>query len=51
MANLSLFNPEGELEIFDKNSIMSSNTNSIFLGEKLKGMVYGSINQSSVNLK
>ncbi len=51
IANLALFDPEKEFQIFDKNSILSSNTNSIFIGEKLKGFVYGSINKSSVNLK
>ncbi len=51
MANLSLFNPEMEAQVFDKNSILSSNSNSIFIGKKLKGIVYGSINKSSINLK
>jgi dihydroorotase len=50
-ANISLFNPNKESRVFDKNSILSSNTNSIFLGEKLKGSVYGSINKSCLNLK
>ena len=40
-ANLSLFNPEGH-NTFTKESIMSSSTNSIFIGKELKGKVYGS---------
>ncbi|MFN2261990.1 MAG: dihydroorotase, partial [Psychroflexus sp.] len=41
-ADLSLFNPESSY-IFNKNHILSKSKNSMFLGEDLKGKVYGSI--------
>ena len=39
-ANLTLFNPESNFT-FEKNHILSTSKNSMFLGEKLKGKVYG----------
>lgn len=48
-ANLSLFNPEGH-NTFTKESIMSSSTNSIFIGKELKGKVYGSYSNTNLTL-
>lgn len=39
-ANFTLFNPEGEYE-FSEENILSTSKNSIFIGHKLKGDVYG----------
>lgn len=41
-ADLSLFNPEMSYK-FHRNHILSKSKNSMFLGEELKGKVYGSI--------
>lgn len=41
-ANLSLFNPEGKLEI-KKENLRSTSKNSMFIGQKGKGSVYGVI--------
>ena len=40
MANLTLFNPEGNY-IFSKENILSTSKNSAFTGKELKGNVYG----------
>lgn len=48
-ANLSLFNPEGEV-VFTKKSIVSKSLNSAFLGLTLKGKAYGIINQEQIIL-
>ena len=48
-ANLSLFNPKGDYT-FNKNHISSKSTNSIFMGSKLSGRVYGSINNNKLEL-
>jgi len=45
VADLSLFNPEIEYTFTEKN-IFSKSKNSIFLNEKLKGKVYGVVNNS-----
>lgn len=39
-ANLSLFNPEGKV-VFTKENIRSTSKNSMFIGQKGKGSVYG----------
>jgi len=44
-ADLSLFNPDKEYT-FSEKDIFSKSKNSIFLGEKLKGEVYGIINNA-----
>ena len=48
-ANLTLFNPDGNW-IFEKENILSKSKNSAFLGTKMKGKVYGIINQSKIIL-
>ncbi|MCK0159479.1 dihydroorotase [Allomuricauda sp. F6463D] len=48
-ACLTLFNPEGEYT-FDTKDILSSSKNSMFLGSKLKGRVYGIINNEQSTL-
>ena len=48
-ANLTLFNPDGNW-IFEKENILSKSKNSAFLGIKMKGKVYGIINQSKIIL-
>ena len=48
-ANLTLFNPIKEYTFTNKN-IISKSKNSIFLNEKLKGTVYGIINNSKISL-
>ena len=40
VANLTLFNPKGT-SVFLKENILSTSKNSVFLGKKLKGTVYG----------
>ena len=47
-ANLTLFNPIKEYTFTNKN-IISKSKNSIFLNEKLKGIVYGIINNSKIS--
>ena len=49
-ANLTLFNPEGE-SIFAKENILSKSKNSAFLGNPMKGKVYGIVNQNQLVLK
>ena len=49
IANLSLFNPEGE-SIFTNENILSKSKNSAFLGTEIKGMVYGIYNQGKLVL-
>lgn len=48
-AKLSLFNPNGDY-IFTEENIHSKSKNSIFLNHKLKGKVYGVINNNKVVL-
>ena len=48
-ANLTLFNPIKEYTFTNKN-IISKSKNSIFLNEKLKGTVYGIINNNKISL-
>lgn len=49
-ANLTLFTPDGE-HIFTTENILSSSKNSAFIGEKIKGKIFGIIvdNQSIFN--
>ena len=49
MANMTLFNPNGEAT-FEKENIRSTSKNSAFLGQKTVGQVYGVINNGKVNL-
>ena len=49
LANLTLFNPDGEYT-FQKSDIKSTSKNSLFIGKKGKGKVYGSINQKKIAL-
>lgn len=46
-ACLALFNPDVEYT-FDRDKIFSTSKNSMFLGEKLKGRAYGSINNGQL---
>lgn len=46
-ANLTLFNPDAEYT-FSKKDILSTSKNAAFLGKKLKGKVYGVINDDNV---
>lgn len=48
-ANFSLFSPKDEY-IFSEKNILSTSKNSIFLGTKLKGKVYGSFNNNKLTL-
>ena len=48
-ANITLFNPEGN-STFTKENILSKSKNSAFLGQKLKGKVYGIYNQNQLIL-
>jgi len=48
-ANFTLFNPEGS-SVFTKENILSKSKNSAFLGTKLKGNVYGVLNQGKLIL-
>ena len=48
-ANLSLFNPDKNYE-FSEDHILSTSKNCAFLGSKLKGIVYGSINKDNLTL-
>ena len=48
-ADLTLFNPLSEY-LFDEDNILSKSKNSIFIGSKLKGKVYGVINKGQVKL-
>jgi dihydroorotase len=49
IANISLFNPEGE-SIFTKAAILSKSKNSAFLGMPMKGKAYGIVNQGKLTL-
>lgn len=44
-ANLTLFNPEGE-HVFNAEKIWSTSKNTAFLNTKIKGIVYGTINNN-----
>jgi dihydroorotase len=48
-ANITLFNPEGNWTFSEKN-ILSKSKNSAFLGQKMKGKVYGIYNQEKLIL-
>ena len=48
-ANLSLFNPDKNYE-FSEDHILSTSKNCAFLGSKLKGIVYGSVNKDNFTL-
>ena len=48
-ANLTLFNPLSEY-IFSEENILSKSKNSIFMGSKLKGKVFGVINNGFIEL-
>lgn len=48
-ANLTFFNPETSW-IFTKESILSKSKNSAFLGQKMKGKVYGIYNQGKLQI-
>ena len=48
-ANMTLFNPEPK-SIFTKTAILSKSKNSAFLGTKMKGKVYGIVNQAKLIL-
>ena len=48
-ASFTLFNPEGTT-VFTKADIKSKSKNSAFLGSKLKGQVYGIVNQGEIVL-
>lgn len=49
MANITLFTSEGE-SIFEKENILSKSKNSAFLGQPMKGKVYGCIHQNQIVL-
>jgi dihydroorotase len=49
IANITLFNPEGN-STFSKKNILSKSKNSAFLGTNLKGKVYGILNQGKLIL-
>jgi dihydroorotase len=49
IANITLFNPEGN-SVFTKENILSKSKNSSFLGTNLKGKVYGILNQGKLIL-
>jgi dihydroorotase len=48
-ANMTLFNPEPK-SVFTKTAILSKSKNSAFLGTKIKGKVYGIVNQAKLIL-
>lgn len=48
-ADLTLFTPEGS-SVFTKEQILSKSKNSAFLGQTLKGKVYGTINHNQLVL-
>jgi len=50
VANLSLFQPDGEWS-FEKEHILSSQTNSSLLGQPMKGNVYGIIANNQLSLR
>lgn len=49
VASISLFNPDGNW-IFTKENILSKSKNSAFLGEKMKGKIYGIYNNGKLVL-
>ena len=49
ICDITLFNPKGNY-IFCKEHILSTSKNSIFLGKKLRGNVYGSIANNQIEL-
>ena len=49
VANLSLFNPEGNWN-FSKENILSKSKNSAFLGQEMKGKAYGVFNNTKLVL-
>ncbi len=49
-AEISMFNPNSE-SIFTKEMILSKSKNSAFLGEKMKGNVYGIFNNGKLEIK
>jgi len=49
ICDITLFNPKGNY-IFSKEHILSTSKNSIFLGKKLKGNVYGAIANNQIEL-
>jgi len=46
---LTLFNPDGAY-VFSKDNILSTSKNAIFRNKKLKGKVYGIINNGKIVL-
>ena len=48
-ADLTLFNPDKTYE-FAEDHILSTSKNCAFIGSKLKGIVYGSINNNNSTL-
>ena len=50
IADLSLFNPD-ESYVFDISHITSKSKNSAFIGQNLKGKVYGIIANNKIVLK
>ena len=49
ICDIALFNPKGN-HIFCEKDILSKSKNSIFLGKKLKGSVYGVIGNNKIEL-
>ena len=49
LANLTLFNPDEEYS-FQEENIFSKSKNAIFLNQKMKGKVYGIINNGKLDL-
>jgi dihydroorotase len=49
ICDITLFNPKGN-HIFCEKHILSKSKNSIFLGKKLKGSVYGVIGNNKIEL-
>lgn len=49
-VSLSLFNPEGD-HLITKESLESTSKNSMYVGRKVKGLVYGSVTGQQVFLK
>ncbi|WP_136666792.1 dihydroorotase family protein [Flavobacterium sp. H122] len=48
-ANLTLFSTDGDW-IFEETNILSKSKNSAFIGTKMKGKIYGTINNNQMNL-
>ena len=48
-ANLALFNPDKNYE-FSEDHILSTSKNCAFIGQKHRGIVYGSINKENITL-